>query len=122
LIFVADWGGIVNETAEKCKNSTQNVALFAVWLILYVIFAVAAYRNVSEIGKYPKTFIPSPEDVKCRQRGKGGNNEIQRGIKEILLSDNPDNVYYELEKIRELDNQVLENFEIIKSNSAVMKK
>jgi len=48
--------------------------------------------------------------------------KIQRGIKEILLSDNPDNVYYELEKIRELDNQVLENFEIINPIPAVMKK
>jgi len=69
------------------------------------------------LGKYPKTFIPVAEDVKCRQRARVAIMKIQRGIKEILLSDNPDNVYYELEKIRELDNQVLENFEIIKSNS-----
>jgi len=51
LIFVADWGGIVNETAEKCKNSTQNVGIVCRLAYIVCHFAVAAYRNVSEIGQ-----------------------------------------------------------------------
>ncbi|ABN51526.1 MAG TPA: diguanylate cyclase [Hungateiclostridium thermocellum] len=93
-------------------------ALFAVWLILYVIFAVAAYRNVSEIGQVSEDiYTQSLKTSNAAREARVAIMKIQRGIKEILLSDNPDNVYYELEKIRELDNQVLENFEIIKSNS-----
>lgn len=92
--------------------------LFAVWLMLFIVFAVVAYCNISEIGEvsndiYTQSMSASNAAIEARV----GIIKIQRGIRELLLLDNIDNIYYELDKIKELDTQVLLDFDIIQGNS-----
>ncbi|WP_265444282.1 response regulator [Acetivibrio straminisolvens] len=92
--------------------------LFAVWLILFIVFAVVAFRNVSEIGQVSEDiYTQSLRTSNAAREAKVAIMKIHRGIRELLLLNNVENVYYESDKIKELDNQVLENFEIIESNS-----
>lgn len=92
--------------------------LFAVWLILFIVFAVAAYSNINEIGQVSKDiYTQSMSTSNAVREARVGIIKIQRGIRELLLLDNVDNIYYELIKIKELDNEVLQNFDTIRVNS-----
>ncbi|HOM02008.1 MAG TPA: response regulator [Acetivibrio sp.] len=92
--------------------------LFAVWLILFVVFAVVAFRNVSEIGQVSEDiYTQSLSASNAAREARVAIMKIQRGIRELLLLENVDNAYYESDKIKEYDEEVLQNFEIIRANS-----
>lgn len=66
--------------------------LFAVWLILFIVFAVAAYSNINEIGQVSKDiYTQSMSTSNAVREARVGIIKIQRGIRELLLLDNVDN-------------------------------